>query len=222
MTWTTIDGKDVIVLYALKGQAIEAVLTSSTASLAAPSVTGSSIKAQAINATVQITGSPSGISTVTFGSTVVIVADKETATTFWNPHLTNPSSPYDVSPDAASVLIVGPYLVRNATISGSTLKVFGDINATTAISFLAPKAVTHLTWNGRQVTLKDSNIIGMKTGSVAFSLSKPSLPNLKSARWSCVDSLPEIQGNFDDSSWVNASKTSTPRPDQPFAGKVWS
>ena len=218
MTWTTVDGVDVIVLYALSGQNIEAVFTSKNN--ASPSVAGSSsVVAKSANGTVQITGSPSGVSTVSFGSALVIVADKKTATTIWNPRLAAPTTPFGMTPDVPSVLVMGPYLVRNATISGSTLKLFGDINATSAISILAPKSVRELTWNGKQVPLQNE-AAGMKVGKISFSLKVPTLPNLKTAKWSCVDSLPEIQPGFDDSTWVNASKTSTQRPFQPFAGKV--
>jgi len=98
------------------------------------------------------------------------------------------------------------------------LKLFGDINATTPISILAPASVKTLNWNGNQVLLKDGTA-GMKTGSLPFGLANPALPSLTSAQWVCVDSLPEIQTSFDDSSWTNASKTSTMRPYKPFAGK---
>lgn len=219
MTWATIDEKDIIVLYALSGQSVEAVLSSLRVS-ASPTTTGSSIKAKSVKETVQITGTASETSVVSFGSTMVIIVDKETASTFWNPRLAHPTVPFDASATVPSVIVMGPYLVRNASITDSTLSLFGDINATSPITFIAPKSVKQLTWNRKQVPFTTDRTTGFKSGSLEFSLSRPSIPDLQKAKWTCVDSLPEIQSSFDDSSWVNASKTSTQRPLQPFAGEV--
>jgi len=220
MTWLTIDAVNHIVLYSLAGQTIEAVVANPSSSKA--TVTGSSsIKAAVSGTTVRITGSPSGISSVKFGSTVVWVVDKETATTFWNPRLLTTTANFDLSADIPSVVVIGPYLVRNATIQGTTLRVFGDVNATTSIQIIAPKAVTSMTWNNQIVALTTTST-GTRSGSIPFTLSASSvvLPSLSAAAWNCTDSLPEVSTGFDDSDWVNANKTSTTRPLQPFAGKV--
>lgn len=218
MTWTTIDGTDIVVLYALAGQSIEAVIAD--ASGAPPTVAGSStISARVTNASVAITGTPSGVSVVSFGKAKVIVVDKHTALSFWNPRLLGTGATlYDAAPDVPSVLVAGPYLVRNATVSGMTLELFGDLNQTTTIDVIAPAAVKTVLWNGAKVTVAKSNI-GTLRGQLSFGL-KATIPSLKSAIWSCADSLPEIQAGFDDSAWVTANKTSTLRPYQPTAGKV--
>lgn len=222
MTWTTIDGIDYIVLYVLAGQSMEAVL-SNPSNGAVTSSGSTTVKAQSrSDSTVLLTGSPSGITIVRFAKAAVIIADKRTAATFWNTKLAvNNQSPFDVAPDVPSVLIAGPYLVRNATIDGSTLKVFGDINATTTLQFIAPQSVTSLQWNGQSVAIQTTTT-GTKSASLPFTLSASSftLPTLSSSNWQCLDSLPEVQKGFDDSTWVVANKTSTARPMKPLAGKV--
>lgn len=47
-----------------------------------------------------------------------------------------------------TVLVGGPYLVRNATISGSTLAIRGDLNGSTTLTVIAPPEFSRVTWNG--------------------------------------------------------------------------
>lgn len=205
-----------MVLYAQEGHAIEAVLSGVGSST--PSVSGStSISAKSSNDTVVITGQPSGISTVTVGKTIVLVADKHTALSFWNVHVG--ANKYDRAPDVPSVLVVGPYLVRDATLKGSHLALRGDLNVTTTLDVIAPSSVNRITWNGAPVSVKKTDI-GTLRGTLKFGVEAPTLPNLKEASWSCTDSLPEIQPGFDDSQWVTMNKTSTARPYLPQGGKV--
>lgn len=216
MTQTTIDSTDYVVLYVPAGQSVEAVIPTSSSTVA---VTGSStIKGRVANKTVIITGTASGTSVVKFGKTAVLIADKATAGTFWNPRTT--ASEYDLAPDAASVLVAGPYLVRNATISGSTLRLVGDINATTPLTVVAPAAVTSVTWNGASVKVAKSTLGVGLSGTLSSGAKAPSLPSLKSAAWKSADSLPEVAVAFDDSTWVTANKTTTARPFKPFSGKL--
>ena len=219
-TWTTIDGVDYLVLYAQQGHPVEAVI--SGVGSATPSVSGStSISAKAgDNNTVVITGTTSGVSTVTAGKTVILVADKHTALSFWNVHIPGRNAnQYDRAPDVPSVLVAGPYLVRGATLEGSHLALRGDLNATTTLDLIAPSSVRRVSWNGAPVNVKKTDI-GTLRGTLEFNLKAPALPNLKEAEWFCTDSLPEIQAGFDDSQWVTMNKTSTPRPYQPQGGKV--
>ena len=211
-----------MVLYANAGHVTETVI--SGASSTAPKVSGStSISAKSgSNGTVIITGEPTGLSAVSFGKTVVLVAPKETALSFWNVHLPSTSATiYDRAPDVPSVLVLGPYLVRNASLAdnGSVLVLQGDLNATTTLQVFAPASVRRVTWNGANVKVTKSPL-GALTGTLTLTAKAPELPDLKTAEWSCTNALPEVQDGFDDTAWVVANKTSTARPYQPFAGKV--
>ncbi|KIP05238.1 glycoside hydrolase family 35 protein [Phlebiopsis gigantea 11061_1 CR5-6] len=219
--WNTIDSIDYLVLYANAGHVTETVI--SGASSTTPKVSGStSISAKSgPNGTVVITGEPSGLSTVSVGKTVVLIAPKDTALTFWNVHLPSTNATlYDRAPDVPSVLVLGPYLVRNASLAdnGGVLALHGDLNATTTLRVFAPASVRRVTWNGADVKVTKSPL-GALTGTLALNAKAPRLPDLKNAAWSCTDALPEVQDGFDDTQWVVANKTSTARPYQPFAGK---
>lgn len=128
---------------------------------------------------------------------------------------------YDQAPDVPSVLVFGPYLVRNATLndSGTLLALNGDLNETTTIDIIAPPTVQEVSWNGELVPVELSSF-GTLRGRLQFDLQPPLLPDLRRLNWSCIDSLPEIHPGFDDSSWVTANKSSTARPYQPFGGQV--
>ena len=222
MTQTTLSGVDYVVLYASEGQPLEAVISGSTGSA---TVSGSS----SVNATtmsdgsVLVTGTPSGISVVKIGSsTVLIVADKTTAFTFWQTFLQSQNdSPFDVASTASSVLLAGPYLVRNASISASTLELVGDTNDTTTLTVLAsPSGIDSITCNGQTVETSQSDIGLQATLAGPSSSSGFTTPDLSTATWKTMNSLPEADPDFDDSAFVVADKTSTARPQQPFAGDV--
>ncbi|EKM53444.1 glycoside hydrolase family 35 protein [Phanerochaete carnosa HHB-10118-sp] len=219
--WATIDSTDHLILYANEGHQVEAVISGVPSDK--PKVTGSSSISARTGpiGTFIITGSPKGVSSISLGNTMVFVADKHTALSFWNVHLSSANTTvYDRAPDVPSIFVFGPYLVRNATLldGRSVLALHGDINATTTLDVVAPSSVKRVIWNGRTVHVQKSNI-GTLRGILKFTAQAPELPDLRTAEWLCTDSLPEIQSNFNDSSWVTANKTSTGRPYQPFAGK---
>ncbi|KAJ7772210.1 glycoside hydrolase family 35 protein [Mycena metata] len=224
LTWATFDKIDTIVLYALEGQYVE--ISVQSAPNAKISHSGSTtIAAKATGKTITLSGSPSGLSVVSFGSTRVIVGDKKTVSGFWAPRLSTTSLTghvhYDLTPDIPSVLVLGPYLVRSATAHGSVLQLTGDLNATTTLDVFAPKQFTSVTWNGAPVHITVSSI-GSLRGQVGFpaALTAAKIPVLANLAWKCADSLPELDAAFDDSTWVLANKTTTQRPQQPTAGKI--
>ncbi|KAI0783507.1 glycoside hydrolase family 35 protein [Abortiporus biennis] len=218
LTHTTIDSIDYVVLYVLPGQSFEASFGST--SINNVNLSGSpSVQAKVLNGSVVLFGTLSSSTTalVRFGNTAVLVVDKFTATSIWNPR-TIPS--FDLSPDTPSILVKGPYVVRNATIIGSTLELVGDTNRTTSILVVAPSTVRSVHWNGSPVSMTKSNLgIGL-TGTIPGPVPSLSLPNLKSLKWRTADSLPEVAMGFDDSQWVVANKTEVARSQKPFYGKV--
>ncbi|KAF8075232.1 glycoside hydrolase family 35 protein [Lyophyllum atratum] len=222
MTWATFDKVDTLIAYALAGQSIEIAVESPTASNV--KVLGSrSITATSAAKVVTLSGTPSGVTVVTFGNKRIIVADKKTAAAFWAPRLAvsgTGHAHYDLGPEAASVLVKGPYLVRSAAAQGSTLSLTGDLNSTTVIDVFAPAVFSAVTWNGAAVKVARSDI-GSLRGTVTFPtiLNSVQVPVLSSLAWKCADSLPELSPTFDDSKWVLANKTSTLRPQKPTAGK---
>ncbi|OAA47981.1 beta-galactosidase lacA [Cordyceps fumosorosea ARSEF 2679] len=137
---------------------------------------------------------------------VIYLVDRNSAYNYWAPILpTNKNGNFGstvMNPEA--VIINGPYLVRSADVSGSTLNIQADFNKTTEFEVIgAPKGVSRLSINGKSTKFTKS-----KEGNW---LAKPSitfpdvkLPDLKSLNWMSLDSLPELQPSYDDSDWTRA------------------
>ncbi|CAE7074419.1 unnamed protein product [Rhizoctonia solani] len=223
-TWTTLDGADHIVLYTSNQTTTTALYTNSTSATSS----SSSITASVSNGTALISGSPasSGLTRVSVGKTSVWIADKTwLAPRIWQPRVsgTSGNGRYDLSPRTGSVLVFGPYLVRNATVKGSTVAITGDVKSgtTTELEVLAPSSVKSVTFNGKSVKVSKT-ALGTLKGSIATKDLTPKLPSLKTLKWKCTDSLPEVAVGFDDSNWVVATKNSTARPAefQPLGGKT--
>lgn len=120
-------------------------------------------------------------------------------------------------PQQDSVILHAGYLVRNATIEGSTLSLNGDTNRTTSIEVVgAPSEVSSISWNGASLECGWSTPGGWGRGSgwnpgnrltASINYNKPSfaLPNMTSLAWKYADSLPEIMPTYDDSMWTIAN-----------------
>jgi beta-galactosidase GanA len=133
---------------------------------------------------------------------LLLIADTNTAEDFW-PETTA----------AGPVLVEGGYLVRTATVRGSTLALTGDTSKPGSLSVWAPAAVRYVTWDGQPVgttTSPDGSLAGTVGGPAPVTL--PQLAN-----WKFASEAPEAQPGYDDSDWTladhpssNASSPSTP------------
>lgn len=238
---------DTIVLYALPGQYVEVAFANPAAdpstirgtnSFRASQTSGVSFQSFSITSSLNLTypqiltlsGTVSGAAVVTFGKVRAIIADKKYAGGFWAPRLETATATgharYDLTPDIPSVLVHGPYFVRSASASGSTLNLKGDINGTTTIDIYAPAQFTSFTWNGSPLSVEKADVGSLRgTISLPAAISREAvlakIPKLSGLEWRCKDSLPELESGFDDGAkgWVAANKTSTTRPQKPSAGK---
>lgn len=148
---------------------------------------------------------------------MVVIVDTKAAYTYWNPRTSTTS--YDLSASVQSVVVSGPYLVRTATITSSTLALVGDLDGPTTLTVFAPAAVTSITWNGAKLKISKSALgVGL---SATLNNQTPSfnVPKLSTLTWNAIDSFPEVSPSFDDSKWVVGNKTSTARKYQPGSGK---
>ncbi|KAH7409514.1 glycoside hydrolase superfamily [Cadophora sp. MPI-SDFR-AT-0126] len=109
-----------------------------------------------------------------------------------------------VSPSrsSSSVIIRGGYLLRNATISDQTLFLNGDLNATTEVEVVAAPAgcCSALAFNGNIINTRVKE--GRLSGTLKYKAPKIHLPRLSSLEWKYIDSLPELEHSYNDSSWV--------------------
>lgn len=170
-----------------------------------------------------LTASPSGLSTLEIGNTVIYIADKKTASGIWAPRLVNPelTGQYALTPDVPSVWVSGPYLVRTAWLEDSTVHLTGDLNNTTTIDVWGGPSISSVTWNGEMIEVQRTKT-GSLQGTIQFALENgpPDVPNLVELDWKCAESTPELASDFDDSTWTLANKTQTTRPFKPYQGKV--
>lgn len=158
---------------------------------------------------------------------LVLYSDTATAGTFWSPEIPSNDggdfASYWQFGTNASILVGGPYLVRNATMVGSKLELRGDLDEGVRLTVIAPDNVRMVTWNGFPVS-PDVNAastittVGGFSADLSPSLSGPGLGLPKLSNWKYADSLPEIQGNFSDVNWTIANHTSTNIPFKPYYG----
>ncbi|KAJ5911286.1 beta-galactosidase C [Penicillium subrubescens] len=135
---------------------------------------------------------------------LLYLLDKETA---WNFFAVPTSSNPIVSP-SKQILALGPYLVREASISHDTVSLIGDNANTTALEvYPGDSKVTKIKWNGKPISTKKTaygSLIGSAPGAEN---SKISLPSLTS--WKSQDTLPEIKQDYDDSRWTVCNKSTS-------------
>lgn len=161
---------------------------------------------------------------------IILFSDPVTAASFWAPPLlptasSDPLKNYWQFGSTSLVLVGGPYLLRNATLSRSgELSLRGDLNQTTQLTVIAPDEVRTITWNGIRVSMTQASFSTDDTGSFKTSILTGNLPKRiqptnveipSLSNWKFGDSLPEIQPGFDDSRWIIANHTSTnivPKP----------
>jgi hypothetical protein len=211
----SIAGRDVLYVFGDSNQQHELALELKGSSTTKPasSVTKGNLTIIRFNGT-------TGLNTVWDSSEqLVLFSDTVTAGGFSNPVIPVSTSSANFAHywqfgSNETVLVGGPYLVRNATVSGSTLALRGDLNASTTLSIIAPTSIKSVTWNGQPVSKNNGastklSSYGGFVGSIGYSAAVD-VPALST--WKYANSLPEIASGFDDSSWVLANHTTTNIP----------
>ncbi|KAF5351319.1 hypothetical protein D9758_008015 [Tetrapyrgos nigripes] len=210
-TWTTIDNTDYIILYAPQGQ------TGETGFLSASRPTVDTSDAPAVSSSFS-----GGVLTLNYGldgthfvrlnfsgrSVVVVLLTKAIANNWHAPLISGNGdfgNFFSIGTNE-TVLVSGPYVLRSAELVGSTLALVGDLNGNTPVEFVAPSGISALTWNGVSVMVTRSSR-GSFTGTLQASSPQIALPTLQN--WKVIGSLPEIDPDFDDSSFTDADLTKT-------------
>jgi hypothetical protein len=211
----TIGSRDVIYLHGPKGQSFEVALSTPH-----PSFNGSfPVNVSTANNFTLLTFTPGERqnSQSVSDNLIIILSDSASTETVYAPDI--PSSSGSTIFGLGSnetVLLKGPELLRNATISGSTLELFGDLRAAQTMAAYVPDSVTSISWNGQSVDSRSS------PGLLEFSVD-PAIPKLVPpvlSDWKYKDSLPEIQPGFDDSLWTKADHLNTTNPFFKYYGDV--
>ncbi len=116
-----------------------------------------------------------------------------------------------MNPD--TVIVNGGYLVRSVHVDKSTLEVKADFNVSTPLEIIgAPKGVSKLVINGKETEYTKSSL-GNWIAKPELDFPTVKLPDLTSLDWHKIDSIPEIQADYDDSKWVAADHNNTTNPE---------
>ncbi|EGX88653.1 beta-galactosidase lacA [Cordyceps militaris CM01] len=136
----------------------------------------------------------------------IYLLDRNSAYNYWVPVLpSDKNGNFGTSiMNTDAVIINGPYLVRSADVSDSTLNIQADFNKTAEFEVIgAPKGVSKLSINGKSTEFTTSKP-GTWLAKPDITFPEVKLPDLKSLEWMSIDSLPELQPGYDDSQWTRA------------------
>ncbi|PSN75410.1 hypothetical protein BS50DRAFT_39549 [Corynespora cassiicola Philippines] len=139
----------------------------------------------------------------------IIILDRNSAYNYWTVSTSGGTYTHDLTPSSELIVKAG-YLLRTASISGSTIHLTGDLNATTTLEILsgAHENITGLTFNGAPLSpTLDRN--GFLKATLPFSPPEIRIPSLDSLPWKYTSSLPELGAEYDDSAWPLADHRTT-------------
>ncbi|PFH51224.1 glycoside hydrolase family 35 protein [Amanita thiersii Skay4041] len=225
-----IDGRDVLVVYGDSSQEHELAIfapTPETPPSSSVVFTRNSGLAGDPTIVTFLSGSTGQVTVIDTDNVLVLFLDTTTAATFWAPVIAgSPDDPlrnYWGLGTNQTVLVGGPHLVRDASISGDTLALKGDLKTDVTLTVIAPKSIQTITWNGQAVSanVAASTTVSTHGGFVGHLQLAPSVNGVtvpKLTGWKFQDSLPEIQDAFDDNSWIVANHTTSNIPDKPRYG----
>ena len=135
---------------------------------------------------------------------LVYLPDIPSAWTFFAP-------PTVSDPNVAAnehVFVIGPYLVRNVTLTAKSVTLIGDnSNATTIEVYTGSPLVDTIVWNHVKLptnTTAHGSLIASIPGTADRSVHIPVLSD-----WKVANSLPEKARDYDDSAWIVCNKTTT-------------
>lgn len=220
-THTKSGGKRVILLYGLAGETHELAFASS---LGRPSVEGGSVKiARKKSAYVVQWEVTEKRKVLHYGNKLdVYLLWRNEAFNYWVLQLESPQPTGNyTSQDKDVVIAKAGYLLRTATKSGHSLRLTGDLNSTADLEILtSTRGVRNVYFNDEELHLGKSKH-GRISAKLKYTPPSFDLPDLSSFPWKHIDSLPEIQNEYDDSAWQKADNTETNNTMRDETGNVF-
>ncbi|PVH74545.1 glycoside hydrolase family 35 protein [Cadophora sp. DSE1049] len=207
---------DVLVLYLKPGQVGQFAIKTGTTDTAHSAEGSTEVTVDSANSTATFTYTQgTGKTVVKFGNVLIYLLDQESAWKFWAPPTTlNP----DVKPDE-QIFVLGPYLVRSASISHGVVHVSGDNdNATTVEVYTGNSDIQTIDWNGIRLSATKTSygsVTAQIPGAKDRMISLPALTN-----WRSKDTLPEKLAAYDDTKWAVCNKSTTLSPVAPLTKPV--
>jgi hypothetical protein len=213
--------KRVLILYGLAGEIHELAFSSK---LGKPSVEGGSVKVQRKASTYVVQWEVSEERKILhYGDKLdVYLLWRNEAFNYWALQLESPAPIGNyTSQTKETVIAKAGYLLRTATKSGKTLRLTGDLNATTTLEVIAgAHDVQKVYFNGEALRL-GKTVKGRLTATLTYKPPILSIPVLSERPWQYIDSLPEIQNHYDDSAWTQADNPKTNNTVRDDAGNVF-
>ena len=214
LTYGVFQNSSVLVLYLEAGQTGEFALKGHQTSASVKTYGASNVTSARGNGTFTrytYTQAP-GQTVVKLSSGVLVyLLDVETA---WDFHAPATTIDPDVSPDE-QIFVLGPYLVRNASVSGDVVNIVGDNANDTAIEvYVGSSSVRTISWNGVNLATTKTPYGALTAALSGVANQIINLPVLSA--WSSADSLPEASRTYDDSAWTVCNKTTTLSPVKPL------
>lgn len=146
---------------------------------------------------------------------LVYLLDLPTAWSFFAPPTTS-------NPNVGAheqIFVIGPYLVREASVFGGTVYVTGDnANDTSIEVYVGNQFVRTINWNGQFLPTSVTpygSLVAKSSGAVGRAVNLPTLTG-----WKVNNSLPEALPSYDDSKWTVCNKTTTLSPVAPLTHPV--
>ncbi|RDW82360.1 hypothetical protein BP6252_03472 [Coleophoma cylindrospora] len=216
LTVSTVSKKPIVFLWLPSGESGEFLISGARNGSIASGDGTSGVKFTASTAGLMVSFVvTSGTSIFEFDNGIqVAVLDRATAYYTWMPTLTNNPHSYDNS----TVVVQGPYLVRDVSLEQKTLSLTGDwASNETSIEVFAPKNVTALKFNGSPVNVTRTSygsLVGhLPVAQTSVDSLLAQLPALSD--WKVNDGLPEKDSDYDDSKWIAADHMTTMCPSKP-------
>ncbi|KAI1326000.1 glycoside hydrolase family 35 protein [Xylariaceae sp. FL0255] len=202
-------GKRVLLLYGLEGETHELAFSSK---LGKPTVEGGTAKIATKGSTVVVQWEVTTARKVLhYGSELdVYLLWRNDAFNYWKLELESPAPIGNfTSQSKDSIIAKAGYLLRTAAISGTSLHLTGDLNATADLEIIAGlPGSNEVYFNGKQVAGVEA-VNGRLQATLTYEAPELHLPDLASLEWKAIDSLPEIKNSYDDSAWTDADHTTT-------------
>ncbi|KAK3310903.1 glycoside hydrolase family 35 protein [Chaetomium strumarium] len=199
-TWQKYETKTALVVYGGMGETHELLIKRDSNSMASAAKTSADVKTGQDGPYLYVQWQTTGDRQfVVLGDLFIYLLDRNSAYNYWV------TEAWGRSP----LIINGGYLMRSALIASNTLLLRGDFNRTTTVEIIGvPSSVTSLTINNVTVEHEvDSD--GNWHAQVAYNPPTIALPDPSALAWKYLDSLPERQPSYSDSSWPSANHSFT-------------
>ncbi|KDN44533.1 glycoside hydrolase family 35 protein [Tilletiaria anomala UBC 951] len=140
---------------------------------------------------------------------IAVLADTFAAYETYSPPTTKAGTLSNYAGTGELALISGVYLIRNATISGNTLELFGATTKASTLEVFTTPEVSKISFNGKALESSKTEYGSVKASSPGPTDEALSFQPPKLTGWKYADSLPEISSHFDDKHWTKADHTSS-------------